>query len=102
MTKDERSLLLFFESCAVEHGGLVDTRHMNDEDFAITDAWKKQGLVDYGRLASECCTKTGQCWVKLSDEAWRLAHEERRARYARINAKRNWRTTQEKRETEQI
>lgn len=29
MTKEEKSLLLYLETCATEKGGKVDARHMN-------------------------------------------------------------------------
>jgi hypothetical protein len=98
LTKEERSLLLYLETRAVDYGGTVDARHMNQDDFATLDVWKKEKIVDFGRLARECCTPTRQYWVTFSEEAWALAHEERRARYARMNSKRDWYTTQEKRE----
>ena len=98
MTKEERSLLLYLETRAVDYGGTVDARHMNQADFALLDVWKIDKLVDFGRLASECCTPTRQYWVTFSDRAWALAHEERRARNTRMNSKRDWYTTQEKRE----
>ena len=43
MTKDERSLLLFFETAATDYGGLVDPRHMNAEDWKI--ARKERGQM---------------------------------------------------------
>ena len=98
LTKEERSLLLYLETRAVDYGGTVDARHMNQDDFDTLDVWKKKKLVDFGRLASECRTPTRQYWVTFTDEAWALAHQERRARNTRLYSKRDWYTTQEKRE----
>lgn len=44
MTSDERSLLLYLETRAVDHGGKVDAQHMNKEDFDIAKKWMKKGL----------------------------------------------------------
>jgi hypothetical protein len=97
MTKDEKSLLLFFETCAVDHAGKVRTAHMNDDDRKIVERWTAEGFVRYGRVASEGCNEYGTHWCHLSDEAWALAHAERKARAARVWLKRTWRTTEEKR-----
>jgi len=35
MTSDERNLLLYFETCAVDYGGKIDNRRMNREDIYI-------------------------------------------------------------------
>jgi hypothetical protein len=51
MTSDERSLLLFFETQAVDNGGKVnDIRHMNKEDLEIAEEWNKEGFVKFGRI----------------------------------------------------
>lgn len=85
MTKDERSLLLFFESACTEYGGKLNPRHMNEDDNIIKDKWVKSEFIKYGRM-NFADTKIGNNthWVKLSDEAWKLAHEERIARFKRL------------------
>ncbi len=104
MTKDERSLLLFLETCVVDQGGLVDTRHMNDADQKIVDVWKACGWVDYGRVRFGDLERlqTGKHqmthWIELTDEMFRLAHEERRARSTRMSEARTWKKTKEKNE----
>lgn len=95
MTKDERSLLLFFESCAVDQNGKINTRHMNELDIEIAKKWHKEGFCQYGRIASENVNEFGSHWCKLSDEAWKLAHEERKARGLRAWNARTWKTTEE-------
>lgn len=100
MTKDERSLLLFFETACTDQGGIFDPRHMNQEDAKIMEAWKACGFIQQGRLTFESIKRQNKVmplWVLLSDEAWVLAHQERRARHARLYAKRSWETTDEKR-----
>jgi len=92
MTSDERSLLLYLETRAVDHGGLVDTIHMNKEDMDIAKEWDKEGFVKFGRIKFHSIavivvsgrTKASTYWCELSDEAWNLAHAERKARCLRI------------------
>jgi hypothetical protein len=98
MNKTERSLLLYLESRATDHGGLVDTKHMNSEDIEIAHEWTKEGFVDFQRLASECLNpnRSTHCCF-LSEEAWALAHAERRARHERMSSKRKWYSVVEKR-----
>lgn len=99
MTKGERSLLLYLETRAVDHGGLVDTLRMNTDDFAIVERWREIGFIEFGRLTRESIERlrVSTHWVILSDDAWKTAHEERRARCERIYGSRNWETTEEKR-----
>ena len=99
MTKDERSLLLFFETRAVDHAGKVQTLHINDEDYEIADRWNKEGFIAFGRIAREDCDRYGTHWCQLSEEAWSLAHAERRIRAGNLWNKRGWQTAEEKRLT---
>jgi hypothetical protein len=91
MTQAERSLLLYLESVAVDYGGLVHSQRINAEDREILERWDKQGLISYSRLTWESVQtlhdKHNTSLVRLSEEAWRLAHEERRARYIRISSR---------------
>lgn len=87
MNKDERSLLLYIESVSVDYGGLVNRLRINDDDREILRRWDKEGFISYCRLSSENVVmpidKNDSSIVFLSDEAWELAHEERRARSLR-------------------
>lgn len=100
MTKNEKALLLYLETCAVDHGGLVLTQRMSIEDSEAAKKWSESGFIKFGRLASDCLPRPNGAthWCQLSDNAWELAHAERRERYARINSKRKWITTDEKRD----
>ncbi len=93
MTSDERNLLLYFETCAVDYGGKVDNRHMNKEDMYIAEEWDKEGFVKFGRIKFRSIirnisplkrSRKNTHWCELSDEAWNIAHAERRARCKRI------------------
>lgn len=83
MSRDERSLLLYFETCAVDLSGRVDARRLNSDDFEIAGRWSGTDFIGFGRIKSADHNSQGQHWVELSDEAWELAHQERRARNAR-------------------
>ena len=84
MTKDERSLLLFLETCAVDYGGKVDGRRINKEDIDTARKWNTDGFVKFGRIKFHDIAFHHTHWCELSDEAWAIAHEERRARYERL------------------
>jgi len=101
MDKDGRNLLLYLESCATDFGGLIDSRRMNKEDFETAEEWNQHGFISFGRVcAADICKmkRNGHpCthWVALSEEAWQMAHQERRARATRVEAKRTWKKTSE-------
>jgi len=86
MTSDERNLLLYLEVRAVDQGGLVDTKHMNKEDMEIAEKWDKEGFVKFGRIKFHSIAESSH-WCELSDEAWNIAHAERKARCKRIMSK---------------
>jgi|WetSurMetagenome_2_1015567.scaffolds.fasta_scaffold1241529_1 hypothetical protein len=92
LTREEKSLLLFLESCATEHAGSLDPRHMNDDDKEIIKKWTNSKFIQYGRIAAAYLNiTTVRCnWVNLSDEAWDLAHQERKSRFIRMNNARVW------------
>lgn len=96
MTRDELSLLLYLESCAVDHSGRTDPRRMNDEDRDILARWTKDGYVESGRV---CAADGGGGWVRLSGTAYLNAYAERRARADRLWESRNYETTAEKRKS---
>lgn len=91
MTPEERSLLLYVECCAVDEGGLVDSRKINSDERDILKRWHDEGLISFSRitwdsiqsLVNKHCTDL----VYLSEEAWNLAHQERRARQVRMSRK---------------
>ena len=100
MSKDERSLLLYLETCAVDHAGLVDIRHMNSDDIELANKWSDSGFIKFGRVAFHDINKGYSHWCQLSVDAWSLVNAERFARAARTFSKRTWRTTDEKRESQ--
>ena len=83
-TKEEKGLLLYFETRAAEYGGTLEGVRMNAEDYAISRRWSEAGFVQFGRIAFHDIKQNAGValdhWCVLSDEAWALAHAERRAR----------------------
>lgn len=86
MTADERNLLLYLETRAVDHGGLVDIKHMNKEDMDIAKKWNDEGFIGFGRIKFHSITVSSH-WTELSEEAWNLAHAERKAKCVRVMAR---------------
>lgn len=87
LTKDERSLLLFFEDMAVNKFGWIDNpQKMNDTDLKIAVSWNMQGFVSFKRA-----TKRGSDGeiiqatyaLVLSPEAWEMASRLRKERAER-------------------
>jgi len=102
MNENEKSLLLYFETRNVDHGGLIDTQHMNEADDEIAKGWNESGFITSGRLTIDSINEIGRrgitMWCKLSKEAFKVAHQERIARANRMMSKRRWQSTKEKRE----
>ncbi len=88
MNKDERGLLLYFECQAVDYGGKIDLRRMNEIDMDIAKTWNENGFVRFGRIAARDIQKLPSnvfsSWCVLSEDAWTEAHRERRARNVRV------------------
>lgn len=89
MIKDERSLLLYFETAAVDYGGKIDGRRINDIDYDIAKQWNETGFIRFGRIYSGDIAHSFTHWCVLSEDAWTEAHRERRARNVRVEDKLN-------------
>lgn len=104
MTKDELSLLLYLETRAVDHGGLIDNRNINPDDIEIIKRWHDEIFIVFGRVCMHSIKALSKrvghgsaltMWVVLSRDAWVKAAEERKARAQRLWEKRDWMTTAE-------
>lgn len=88
MTTDEIRLLLYFETQAVDYGGALESVRMNSDDMVIARRWNENGFVSFGRIAFHDIKKHNgiarDYWCVLSDEAWKIAHDERKARCLRV------------------
>lgn len=88
MTREELSLLLFLESCAVDQGGMIFAALMNEEDMAIAKSWNDTGFISFGRLPSSFITSAKNrghfsMYVVLSKNAWECASAARMNRAIR-------------------
>lgn len=92
MTREEISLLLYFETCVVDRSGFVHGANLNEDDYRIARQWDASGYVVFRRLKmaefrglnrvdiniQSVAARTDL--VRLSDEAWRDAAKFRRQR----------------------
>lgn len=91
ISRDELSLLLYLETQAVDYGGALESARMSNADFQIATRWHEEKFIQFERIPrAKIKTHNGIARdhrVVLSDEAWTLAHAERRARCARMMAR---------------
>jgi hypothetical protein len=82
--KEYKALLLYLETCAVDHGGLVDHTRLTAEDFAQIALWvncdflrwQSTGGLEFGPLPLDRHPRS--YLVELSNDAWEEAHKLRR------------------------
>lgn len=97
LTKDEASLLLYFESCLVDQSGKVKQCKMNSDDLLALASLKEKGLVSDFLALDEYFVEEQHTrypdthFVLLTDSGWAAASEERRARSKRMLSKINLR-----------
>lgn len=88
MSKVERSILLYLESCAVDAGGLAEGRRMNDEDATAIEKLKAEGLLEFSRIQGtmlgSATNKNWTHWAHLTAAGWALAGNLRQLRAARL------------------
>ena len=86
LTRDEKSILLYAETCLVDGGGLMAGARMNEADIAALKKFRDGGILDFGRIPFHTIEKLIQPavplthWVTFHDRAWELAHALRRQR----------------------
>jgi hypothetical protein len=86
MTKAEKSLLLYFETAAVDHDGKLQSERMNAEDFQIADGWVNDRFIEFGRVNFKDIRDTQfpfNHWVILSNDAWDVVQVLRKIRAER-------------------
>lgn len=99
MTRQQRSLLLYLETRAVDSHGRVDVQHMNADDMAQARAWAGCSFIGFGRIVHAHATSSGTYWVQFTDAAWDAAHTLRRLRGMHGWEQRRYETTDEARGT---
>ncbi len=89
MTKDEKSLLLFFETCVVDNTCKIDMRKMNEEDMKIAKKWNDCGFIRFGRLKYIDLKKgsPNTHFVLLSETAFAAASKLRYKRSLRMKTR---------------
>jgi hypothetical protein len=91
VTRDQRNVLLYVESCAVDYGGLLDNQYMNTADHDALKELAELGILTYGRIPGKLLgtfARSVTLWCDLTEAGWTLAHQLRRARAAKPNASR--------------
>lgn len=92
ITRDQRSILMYAETCAVDHGGLLEGIRMNSDDIAALDQLEAAGIVKYGRVPGKMLgsfrVRQATHWCDLTEAGWALAYALRRARAAKPDANR--------------
>ena len=86
-TREERSLILYLESCIVDNGGTIECIRMNEEDFKIAERWHEEGLIQFRPLSFDeierhSGPRKATHRVAFSEAAWTAAHHARRMRAA--------------------
>ena len=88
LTRNELSLLLYFETQAVDYGGKLEAARISPDEISIAKRWNDEGFVLFGRLPFKTVKTvsgvTRTHWCVLSNDAWEMAHKERRIRSKRL------------------
>lgn len=77
MSRDEQTCLLYLETCAVDYDGFVESIRMNAADFAATEEFKRQGLVEFQRVPGAMLgsfSRKVTHYVTFTPAGWALAH----------------------------
>ncbi|WP_186187936.1 hypothetical protein [Burkholderia gladioli] len=95
LSRAQKSILLYAETCLVDYGGLLEGRRMNQDDMDALKALAYAGSISFGRvpgsLLSEIRDRTGRHvthWITFNDVAWNLTHAIRRERASKGSASR--------------
>jgi len=88
MTRDEKNLLLYFEACLVDQNGYICGARMNEVDFGIAKRWNEEKFISFGRIPFHDIDQTKSIpntnWVRLTEDAWVIAHQLRKERSERM------------------
>lgn len=82
LTKIERSILLYAETCVVDYAGLLEGKRMNSDDIEALKKFEAAGILKFGRIPARVLGSmiSRECthWVEFTEAAWVLAHVLRR------------------------
>jgi hypothetical protein len=90
MTKDERSCLVYLETCVVDASGLVQAQRMNQADFDAIKKFEAEGLLKFGRIPAILLryNAPNTHWCTFNPPAWELVSKLRQMRAQQIGPKR--------------
>lgn len=83
LSAEQLSTLLYLETRAVDHGGRVEAVKLNTGDMQLCREWHDEGFIEFRRLSWQEVRGAMTHKVSLSDDAWQIAHSERRKRAER-------------------
>lgn len=88
LNKDEKSFLLYVETCAVDKSFQLESIRMNEDDFSAAKTLEEKGILKVVRLkygyikAHKSFNRTHFCW--LTKKGWGVAWDLRKARAMRL------------------
>lgn len=95
LSRDEKSILLYAETCVVDGSGLLSGARMNEADITALKKFKDAGILDFGRIPYRTLATLIQPpaaslthWVTFHEPAWALAHALRRQRALQLGSNR--------------
>lgn len=93
LTKVERSIILYAETCCVDAGGLLEGERMNADDMTALRKFADAGILTFGRIPARLLESLSGLrlpthWITFTDEAWQLAQALRRRCAAQGSASR--------------
>lgn len=83
ITRDQRGLLLYAETCCVDWSGLLEDQRMNKDDMDALKFWHVNGALTFGRVPMRYLKATGRTcshWVTLTAKGWKIASQLRQQR----------------------
>jgi|GEM_PF-4420500 len=86
ITREQRSILMYAETCAVDYGGLLEGIRMNTADHDALKELVAAGMLTYGRIPGKLLgtfARSVSYWCDLTEAGWALAFQLRRARAAK-------------------
>lgn len=96
LTRNEKSVLLYAETCVVDRSGLMVGARMNEADIAALKKFQEAGALVFGRIPFHCIPTLhhdgpgleSTHWVTFNEDAWTAAHALRRVRAEQIGPNR--------------
>jgi len=87
LTRESKSLLLYFETCMVDSRGMVEALKISAEDMERAEKLVEQGFIEFGRLPGSFVFNQANSkythYVNLTEAGWDTAHYLREERAKR-------------------